>query len=57
LYADVAAKAAELRRQGMAHADICEELNRLGFRTRTGKAYKHPQQIVKLLRSFPDAVA
>jgi hypothetical protein len=29
--------------------DICEELNRLGYRTRTGKMWRHPQQIIKLL--------
>ena len=46
------AKAVELRRQGMAHPEVCEELNRLGYRTRTGKPWRHPQQIIKLLRSF-----
>jgi hypothetical protein len=52
VYAEVAAKAAELRRQGMTHMEVCEELNRLGYPTRTGKPWRHPQQIVKLLRSF-----
>jgi hypothetical protein len=52
LYADVYAKAAKLRGQGKTHAEVCEELNRLGYRTRTGKRWRHPQQIVKLLRSF-----
>jgi hypothetical protein len=52
VYAEVAAKAAALRREGKKHACICEELNRLGYRTRTGKRWQHPQQIVKLLRSF-----
>ncbi len=51
-YADVVAKAIELRRQGMTHPEVCEELNRLGYRTRTGKPWLHPQQIIKLLRSF-----
>jgi len=32
--------------------EVCEALNRLGFRTRFGKPWRHPQQIVKLLRSF-----
>lgn len=32
--------------------EVCEALNDLGFRTRTGKLWRHPQQIVKLLRSF-----
>jgi hypothetical protein len=51
-YADVVAKPVELRRQGMTHAEVCEELNRLGYRTRTGKPWHHPAQIIKLLRSF-----
>jgi hypothetical protein len=34
------------------YAEVCEELNRLGYRTRTGKPWRHPQQIIKLLRSF-----
>jgi hypothetical protein len=52
VYADVVAKAIELRRQGMTHPEVCDELNRLGYRTRTGKPWLHPQQIIKLLRSF-----
>jgi hypothetical protein len=36
-YADVVAKAIELRRQGMTHPEVCTELNRLGYRTRNGK--------------------
>jgi len=52
VYADVVAKAVEPRRQGMTHPEVCEELNRLGYRTRTGKRWRHPQQIIKLLRSF-----
>ena len=52
MYADVVAKAIELRGQGMTHPEVCEELNRLGYRTRTGKPWRHPQQIIKLLRSF-----
>ncbi|WP_366918902.1 recombinase family protein [uncultured Gimesia sp.] len=52
LYAEVAAKAIELRDQGKTHREVCEALNDLGFRTRTGKQWRHPQQIVKLLRSF-----
>lgn len=52
VYADVVAKAVELRRQGMTHPEVCEELNRLGYRTRTGQPWRHPQQIVNLLRSF-----
>jgi hypothetical protein len=52
LYADVAAKAAELRRQGMTHMQVVQELNRLGYRTRRGKPWRYAQQIIKLLRSF-----
>ena len=52
VYADALAKAVELRRQGMTHPEVCEELNRLGYRTRTGKPRRHAQQIIKLLRSF-----
>jgi hypothetical protein len=48
----VVAKAKELRGQGMGHKDISAELTRLGYRTRTGLPWKHPQQIVKILRSF-----
>jgi hypothetical protein len=44
--------AIELRQQGMTHSEVCEELNRLGYRTRTGKPWRHPQQIIKLLRYF-----
>jgi len=44
--------AVELRQQGKTHMQVCEELNRLGYRTRTGKMWRHPQQIIKLLRSF-----
>jgi hypothetical protein len=51
-YAEVHAQAVELRRQGMTHMEVCEELNRLGYRTRTGKPWRHAQQIIKLLRSF-----
>ena len=51
-YADVLAKAIELRRQGMTHPEVCEGLNGLGYRTSTGKRWRHPQQIIKLLRSF-----
>jgi hypothetical protein len=52
VYAEVAAKALELRQQGMTHPDICEELTRLAYRTRTGQPWHHPAQIIKLLRSF-----
>ena len=52
VYADVHAQAVELRRQGMTHMEVCEALNRLGYRTRMGKRWRHPQQIIKLLRSF-----
>ena len=52
VYVEVVAKAVELRRQGKTHAEVCEELNRLGYRTRMGKLLRHPQQVVKLPRSF-----
>jgi len=52
VYAEVVAKAVELRRRGFTHTKVCEELNRLGFRTRTGKEWGHAQQIIRLLRSF-----
>jgi hypothetical protein len=51
-YADVLAVVVDLRAQGMTHIEVCKALNRLGYRTRTGKRWRHPQQIVKLLRSF-----
>jgi hypothetical protein len=52
VYAEVAAKAADLRDQGKTHMEVCKALNDLGFKTRTGKPWRHSQQIVKLLRSF-----
>ncbi len=52
VYAEVVAKAVELRRQGKTHMEVCEALNRLVYRTRTGKPWRHPQKIIKLLRSF-----
>jgi hypothetical protein len=57
MYAEVAAQAAALRDQGLTHAEVIAELNRLGFKTRTGKPWRHSQQIVKLLRSFESAEA
>jgi hypothetical protein len=54
VYAEVVAKAIELRERGLTHLEVCDELNRQGFRTRTGKAWGHAQQIIKLLRSFGD---
>jgi hypothetical protein len=52
----VVAKAVELRGQGKTLAEIVEELNRLGLRTRTGKQWKHDTQVSKILRSFGVAV-
>jgi hypothetical protein len=52
VYAAAVAKAVELRRQGKTYMEVCEALNRLGYRTRTDKPWRHPQQIIKLLRSF-----
>jgi hypothetical protein len=51
VYAEVVAQAVELRRQGKTHMGVCEVLNRLGYRTRTCKRWRHRQQIVKLLLS------
>jgi hypothetical protein len=44
--------AIERRREDKTHMEICEELNRLGFRTRMGQPWRHSAQIIKLLRSF-----
>jgi hypothetical protein len=52
VYAEVIARAVELRGRGLTQMEVCEELNRLGIQTRTGKPWRHPQQIIKLLRSF-----
>jgi hypothetical protein len=49
-YADVVVKAVELRQQGMTDPEVCEERNRLCYHTR--KPWRHPQPIVKLLRTF-----
>jgi hypothetical protein len=43
VYAEVQAQAVELWRQGKTH---------ISYRTRTGKPWRNPQQIIKLLRSF-----
>ncbi len=52
IYPEVVSDSVELRQQGKAHMEVCEALNRLGYRTRTNKRWRHPQQIIKLLRSF-----
>jgi hypothetical protein len=52
IYADVTAKARELRAQGLTHRQVCEELNNLGYTTRTGQPWRFPQQVSKLLKSF-----
>jgi hypothetical protein len=52
IYAKVLAKAIDLQKRGKKHSEICKALNKLGYRTRTGKPWRHPQQIIKLLRSF-----
>ena len=52
VYAEIVARVVDFRKQGMTHLEVCETLNRLGYLTRTGKPWRHPQQIVKLLRSF-----
>ena len=36
----------------MTHPEVCEDLNRLGYRTPTGKPWRHTQQTIKLPRSF-----
>jgi hypothetical protein len=52
VYAEVTAKALELRREGKTFAEVCERLNRLGHRTRTGKPRRHRTQLGKLLQLF-----
>jgi hypothetical protein len=54
VYREVAGVAAELKRQGKTLAEIVAELNRLGYRTRTGKPWRHATQVCRLLRSFGD---
>jgi hypothetical protein len=51
--AAIVAKAAELRDQQKTHVEVCAALNELGFRTPTGKKWRHPQQIVQMLKSVP----
>jgi hypothetical protein len=51
-YAPALAQIQELREQGMTWEEVCDELTRLGFRTRTGQSYRHPQQPIKIVRSF-----
>jgi hypothetical protein len=43
---------ARSERQGNTLVEICKALNRSGYRSRMGMRWRHPQQIVKLLRSF-----
>jgi len=58
----VYAKGVELRRQGKTHMEVCEPLNRLGYRTRTGKTWQHPgsesssccSHLAARADSFPD---
>jgi hypothetical protein len=52
VYAEVIARAVELREQDMTHPEVCEELTRLSYHTRTSNPWRHPQQITTLLRSF-----
>lgn len=52
VYAAVVTKAVELRGRGFTHLEVCELLNRLDYQTRTGNPWRHPQQIIKSLRSF-----
>jgi hypothetical protein len=52
VYAEAVTLAIEPRVQGKAPRELRKALNRLGYRTRTGKPWRHPQQIIKLLRSF-----
>jgi hypothetical protein len=51
-YAPTLQKARELRSQGMTLEEVTAELNRLGFRTRSGKPFKNYTQVGRLLRSF-----
>ena len=52
VYAEVQAKAVEFRGHGKTHLEVCDERNRLSYRTGKAKPWRDPQQIVKLLRSF-----
>ena len=36
----------------MTHGEVCPERNRLGYRTRTGQPWRHPQQIINIHHSF-----
>lgn len=51
VYVEVVAEAVELRDCTLSHLEVCEQLDRPGYRTRTGQSWRHPAQIIKLLRS------
>jgi len=51
-YAPALEKIQELRGQGMTWEEVCDELTRLGFLTRMGLPYRHPQQPIKVVKSF-----
>ncbi|MDB4680223.1 recombinase family protein [Planctomycetaceae bacterium] len=54
VYEEVLITARRFRDAGKSHLEVCQALNELGFRTRTGLEWRHPAQIIKLLRSFPE---
>jgi hypothetical protein len=42
----------ELYVRSFMHVEFCEELNRLGYQTRSRKSWRPQQQLIKLLQSF-----
>jgi hypothetical protein len=53
-YERVAVLAQQLRDKGQSLVEVCQELNRLGYRTRTGKTWNHRQQVLRLIQEFGD---
>ncbi len=51
-YTPALLKIQELRDQGMTWEDVCGELTRLGFKTRTGQPYRHQAQPIRIVKSF-----
>jgi hypothetical protein len=51
-YRPIADKVRELQALGLTLAAICDELNRLGYRTRTGEPWRHATALCRVLKSF-----
>ena len=53
VYADGVAKAIELRRQGRTPTEVCDALNRLGYRTQVGGRLVRRGDVVSVEQDAP----